>query len=219
MKYLLIILLLSVITRCTPEQPPAYSTELQKVILSNHFFPGDKVMIPSGESAIIVQADSNNAKVWLTSQQDVQEFNPNDLVKSQSLRLFRGAEPGIPLRWVSLTEPALPRFKDSLGLSYYYTLGEDEFFRVDYYCQPGSNPPLIESIYLEVSYSLEADAIRLYRELSEWIESEQGSPIGQLGDFYWNIANKPLRIHLALSGQKKNITLSIEPRPQKNTES
>ena len=219
MKYILIILILSVISHCTPEQAPAYSTELQKVILSNHFFPGDKVLTPSGESAIIVQADSSIARVWLSSQKKTQEIISTDLIKSHSLRLFRGVEPGIPLRWVSLTEPALPRFKDSLGLSYYYTLGEDKFFRVDYYCQPGSTPPLIESIYLEVSYSLEADAIRLYRELSEWIESEQGAPVGQLGDFYWNIANKPLLMHLALSGQKKNITLSIEPRPRKTTES
>jgi hypothetical protein len=218
-KYLLIILILSVISNCTSEKAPAYSAELQKVILYNHYFPGDKVLTPSGESAIIVQADSSVAKVWLPSQQNIREFIATDLVKSHSLRLFRGAEPGIPLRWVSLTEPALPRFKDSLGLSYYYTLGEDKFFRVDYYCQPGSNPALIESIYLEVSYSLEADAIRLYRELSEWIESEQGAPVGQLGDFYWNITNKPLRMHLALSGQKKNITLSIEPRPRKITES
>lgn len=208
-------LILGVLFSCTNEPESRNSTELQKIVLADRFFPGDKVQISTGNWAIVLFADSNQVEVLVPGQEGTQKFPPQNLTKIQSARLLRGLEPGMPIRWATLTEPSTPRFQDSLGYSYYYTLGEDKFFRVDYYCKPGSKPSIISSIFLEISFKVEADAIRFYREFSGWLESQYGQPVGQLGDFYWSIVNKPLRLHLALSGQKKNITLSIEQNTEK----
>lgn len=212
MKYILLGLLLGLTICCTSEPESKYSSALQKIILADRFFPGDKVQTPAGEWAIVIFSDSNSVEVLMPGEAGTRKFPPLNLSKVQSARVLRGSEPGMPLNWVTINEPSAPRFQDSLGYSYFYTLGQDEFFRVDYYTKPGIKPAIISSIFLEVSFKMEADAIRFYREFSAWIESQYGSPIGQLGDFYWGFAEKPLQLHLALSGQKKNITLSIEQK-------
>lgn len=204
---------------CVPTSPPDdWSPELTKVVLENVFFTGDQVQNRDGEWGVVLGRDSATVRVLLAGKGEM-NFAISELKKTQSLRIFRGAEPGMLLKWVSLTEPSRPRYQDSLGLSYYYTLGEKTFFRVDYYVQPGILPEQVQSIFTEVYMPEEGDAIRFYKEFAFWLESSFGRPSGQLGDFSWLLKDRPFQLRLALTGQKKSITLSIEPKPAGGAES
>lgn len=204
---------------CTPTSPPdQWSPELTKVVLENVFFTGDQVQNTGGEWGVVLGRDSSMVRVLLAGKRE-KNFGPSELKKTQSLRIFRGAEPGMLLKWVSLTEPSRPRYQDALGHSYYYTLGEKTFFRVDYYIQPGIQPEQIQSIFTEVFMPEEGDAIRFYKEFASWLETSFGRPSGQLGDFSWVLNDRPFQLRLALTGQKKSITLSIDPKPAGGAES
>lgn len=218
MKSIALLIFCLVFWSCNSSQSvEEVSPELQKVFLTEVFFPGDEVVTEGQFSGWVLQTDSIQAnlllKKGLTSVRRLSEIQ-----KVSSAKLFRGSEPGTPLEWVKLCEPSLPRYQDSLGLSYMYSLGNGKSFRVDYYVLPGVFPARVQSIFMESNFELESDAIRFYREVSEHLERQYDSPNGQLGDFTWGIPQKSAAMHLSLSGQKKVVTLSIDFLKQTQTD-
>lgn len=185
------------------------SPELQKVFLTSVFFPGDEVVVEDRFSGWVLETDSIEAKVLL-SQGNITVRRLEEIQKVKAAKVFRGSEPGTLLKWVKLCEPTLPRYQDSLGLSYMYSLGSGKSFRVDYYVMPGVYPSRVQSVFMESNFEIESDAIRFYREVSEYLEKQYDTPKGQLGDFAWDIPEKSVSLHLSLSGQKKVVTLSID---------
>jgi hypothetical protein len=194
------------------------SAEVSKVFLTTVFFPGDEVLAEQQISGWVLQSDSVQVRMLLPGGQIISR-RTEEVRKFKAGRIFRGAEPGIPLNWVRKCEPSQPVYQDSLGLSYLYSLGPGKNFRVDYYVFPGRTPQRVQSIFMESSFELESDAIRFYREISNYLERNFDVPQGQLGDFTFIVPEKSLVLQLSLSGQKKVVTLSIDYLSASKTES
>jgi len=194
---------------CNPGQTtPVYSPELSKILLNDHFFTGDLVLLPNNASAYVLYPEDSLAYV-LSPGGKGRATPSHTLRKVNAYKLFRGCEPGLPLAWALNTEPANPYYQDDLGLSYMYSLGEGKFFRVDYYKHPEKKKASIHSIHLEVSVDNEAEAIRFYREMATWCSAHMGNPEGQMGEFTWKLKARAIRAKLELSGRKKNIFFSL----------
>lgn len=195
---------------CSPQSDKSWSPELLKVVLNDVCFPGDHIRLSNIPLAIVLSADSSGVRFRIPGN-EISSAAPGEIEKIHSDFIFRGTEPGMPLHWVLMTEPGKPRYQDELGISYEYTLGKNNSFRVDYFTVPGEKPRRIRSIEADISFGAEADAIHFYRELSEWFTEKNGTPSGQLGNFIWQVPENALSVRMELSGRKKNISLSVRP--------
>lgn len=208
MKYPLLILVCCFGIACNSKTDiERISPELFKIILEERFAPGDRVVHKDAEY-IVVRQVNNNVVLRNTKGENI-TLDFSSLNKLNTYFAFRGSEPGVHLNWIMNMEPSDPVFKDSLGLSYSYSLEGGKYFQVDYYITERSNRKLLQSVILEAFISNESDAITLYNEMTQWMNQKYGKPLGQLGDFSWLNAQKGFLHTLQLTAGRKNILYTL----------